>query len=319
MIRQRVLINGYLVVIVAGALQCATGCGSSDSGPAATGGASAGNGGRAGAGGKAGAGATAGRGGAAPQGGSGGASSAGAPSAGAPSAGAPSAGAPSAGAGGSPACAGILYTHTSAFGSNFDGWDISISGTMPSDLLPNPPAGGTVRELDATTGSPDNGSVKLSIPFFGTNQTLLFARTFPGVNLTGAVVSAQVKLDSGVISAPTDSLTAFLVLKSTTGYIYAPGTPVGLDTTSGWVTLTIGADFPSGQTGVGYTACDIREIDVVIQTGNSGMFKPGVVHIDTIAITNSMAGTGGAGGTDGGGAGGAAGAVSAAVYLPLLE
>jgi hypothetical protein len=58
---------------------------------------------------------------------------------------------------------------------------------------------------------------------------------------------------------------------------------VSLDPTAGWVQLSIDVNNP-GQLPVGYDPCDVREIDVSIQTGGTGTYTTAVMHIDTIAI-----------------------------------
>jgi hypothetical protein len=145
---------------------------------------------------------------------------------------------------------------------------------------------GTLFELDTADGSPMNGSVKLTIPFTEPAQELLFAKLYaPGVALAGTKVSAMIKLDSGLITGPSDIGRAFIVLKSGPAYTWAPGNSITLDPTAGWVPLTLTADAPSPGISLEYDPCDIREIDIIIQTGQTGMYRSAVVHIDTIAIT----------------------------------
>jgi hypothetical protein len=194
-----------------------------------------------------------------------------------------------------PACSAGLYSHESAFGAIFDSWDVannSSDGLAPMTSADGSFTGGTLRELDPSDGDPTNGSVKLTIPFTTPNQTLLFARLYTGVNMTGMRVTARVKLDSGLITGPSDIGQAFLALKSTSIYLYASGPDVTLDPTGGWVTISANADFPSANTQFGYTSCDIREIDVVIQTGPTGNYRQAVVHIDTISISGPGADAG---------------------------
>jgi len=189
---------------------------------------------------------------------------------------------------GNPACASGLYSRVSAFGAIFDGWDVAPNSSP--ELAPMTGAdggftGGTFRELDQTDGDPTNGSVKLTIPFTAPNQTLLFARLYTGFNMQGATISARVKLDSGLITGPTDSGRAFIALKTTASYTYAEGPDISLDPTAGWRTIRASADAPGANVGAGYTSCDVREIDVVIQTGPTGNYRQAVVHIDTIEIS----------------------------------
>ena len=135
-------------------------------------------------------------------------------------------------------CPTAQYTNTTAFGAIFDGWMIGPNSTYP--LVPAPgvdggPDTGTKLELDTADGSPTmNGSAKLTIPFMNTQEELLFAKLFaPGVNLSGTTVSAKIKLDSGLITGPTDSATAFIALKSGPDYTWAPGTSITLDSDGG--------------------------------------------------------------------------------------
>jgi len=184
-------------------------------------------------------------------------------------------------------CATPQYTGTTAFGAVFDGWVVAENSAYP--LVPRIEDGGmvgTLLELDTADGSPTNGSAKLTIPFSEPVQDLLFAKLYaPGVSLAGAKVTAQIKLDSGLITGPADIGRAFIALKSGPSYTWAPGNSITLDPTAGWVPLTLSADAPSPGLSLEYDPCDIREIDIIIQTAQTGMYRSAVVHIDTIAIT----------------------------------
>jgi hypothetical protein len=188
---------------------------------------------------------------------------------------------------GAVACTTAQYTHVSTFGAIFDGWTVAANSSttlVPGTSLDGAMTG-TLLELDPTVGSPTPGSAKLTIPFSQPGEQLLFAfnSTAP-LNLTGTTITAQIKLDSGLNVSPVNPGQAFLVLKSTLAYIYAPAPAIFLDSTANFVTLSMSADAPTASV-PGYTACDIREIDIVIQTGNMGTYTTAVVHIDTIAIT----------------------------------
>jgi hypothetical protein len=186
-----------------------------------------------------------------------------------------------------PVCNVPQYTHVSTFGAIFDGWSV---GTNSAPSLIAGIDGGSVVALDPTDGSPANGSVKLTIPFLYANQQLLFAQPWPAsINLTGTTISARFKLDSGLNITPENPGQAFLVVKSTSSYFYAPAPPINLDSSVGWTTLTLDADAPSAAIPGGYTPCDIREIDVVVHTGEMGVYTQAVVHLDTIAVTSRTA------------------------------
>jgi hypothetical protein len=201
-----------------------------------------------------------------------------------------------------PMCANAVYMHTTLFGSSFDGWSVPM-GNPTGSLAPMPgvdggPPSGTIQSLDTSDGMPSPGSAKLVIPFSDVGQQLLFAQNFTSLNLKGETVTAYIKLDSGLYGDPVNSVAhAFLVLKTTASYNYATGPSINLDTAAGWVQLTISADNPV-MNPFGYDPCDVREIDIEIDTGQMGTYKSAVVHIDTIAVTGPVspdAGTDGAG------------------------
>jgi hypothetical protein len=194
------------------------------------------------------------------------------------------------GMGGNPACMGPRYTHTSTFGAILDGWVVAANST-PGTLAPVPgvdggPGTGTKVEIDNTDGMPATpvvGSVKLTIPFDQPNEEMLFAQNMNGLNMKDEVVTAYIKLNSGLNTGPVNVGRAFLILKTTAAYNYVAGPAVSLDPTAGWVQLSIDVNNP-GQVPQGYDPCDVREIDVSVQTGATGTFTTAVVHIDTIAI-----------------------------------
>jgi len=220
--------------------------------------------------------------------------------------------------GGTPACAADPYEHTFGFGALFEGWTISSYST-PS-LTPMAGSGGTpvggsggsggndaggeggdsqagtggasptgtIMELDTSDGAPDSpdGSLKLTIPFDAPAQLLLLGQVYnTNLNFTGTRVTAQIKLDSGLIVGPSDTGRANLVLKSTDSFVYYAGPAVVLDPSAGWTTLTLDPDAPSAEAlSAGYDACQIREIDIEIRTGDTGNYRGAVVHIDAITV-----------------------------------
>jgi hypothetical protein len=185
--------------------------------------------------------------------------------------------------------------HTSTFTTNFDGWNVGNNGSV--ELVPSMAdgGGGTVASLDTTDGSPANGSAKLQIPFQARGEQFLFAQNYaPSLNLTGGTVTAMIKLDSGLYGSIDAVAHAFIVLKTTGAYNYATGPSINLDQGAGWVQLTFNVNAPA-QLPDGYNPCDVREIDVEIDTTTaSGTYVPAVIHIDTIAITGAPTTDGGA-------------------------
>lgn len=147
---------------------------------------------------------------------------------------------------------------------------------------------GTLMELDTNEGAPDspNGALKFTVPFDGPGQLLLIDHVFnTGLNFEGTVVSAKVKLASGLITGPADTATANLVLKSTDSWVYYAGPAVVLDPSADWVTLTLDPDAPPASVqAAGFVACDVREIDIEIHTGATGTFQEAVIYIDSITV-----------------------------------
>ena len=248
----------------------------------------------------------------------GGKGTAGSGTGGAGTGGSSTAGSSSGGTGGdNTACAAAPYEHTFGFGALFEGWTISSFSTpslVPMEGTGGTPGGsggisgndaggeggdspggtgggptGTIMELDTSDGAPDspNGSLKLTIPFDGPAQLLLLGQIYnTNLNFAGTLVTAQIKLDSGLSVGPSDTGTANLVLKSTDGFIYSQGPAVVLDPSAGWATLTLDPDAPGADAlFAGYSACQIREIDIEIHTGNTGSYREAVVHIDAVAVT----------------------------------
>ncbi len=203
------------------------------------------------------------------------------------------------GAGGmaSVACGQPVYSHVSPFGAILDGWVVASNSTpmtLAPVLLPDGGlASGTKVEIDKTDGSPGStplGSVKLTIPFDQPNEEMLFAQNSQGLNMKGQTITAWIKLDSGLNTDAVNTGKAFLILKTTAVYNYVAGPMVPLDSSAGWVQLSINADSPQASPPTGYDPCDVREIDVSVQTGAIGNYTTAVVHIDTITV-------GGPGGT----------------------
>ncbi len=148
---------------------------------------------------------------------------------------------------------------------------------------------GTLMELDTNEGAPGSpdGALKLTVPFDGPGQLLLLANVFnTGLNFEGSTVTAQIKVESGLIGDPSATARAKLTLKATDSFVYQDGPAVVLDPSADWVTLTIDADAPSADAiASGYDACEVREIDIEIFTAATGTYEQAVIYIDSIAIT----------------------------------
>jgi hypothetical protein len=195
-----------------------------------------------------------------------------------------------------PACMLPVYANVNRFnGTTAEGWNIN---TMYS-YMPTALDGATMATqlaVDPTDGNPAPGSLKLTMPFDNMmvgEQVLLNTTGFfmTPVNLGGSTISALVKLDSLQGGSASSSIQAFFAIKSTTTYNYAAGPIVNLTQTGVWVPVSINVETAAlGAAMPGFNTCDIREIDLILQTGPMGMYGTTVVHIDTIAFTAADAG-----------------------------
>ena len=167
---------------------------------------------------------------------------------------------------------------------------------------------GTAIAIDATAGNPSPGSVKLTIPFDGLAEQLIFQQLLNmdnnsmGDNLSGATISAQVRLDSTNASIDS-SFNVKFALKATAAYVYAEGPSVTLQE-GNWTTVTMAVD--SAAQVAGFDTCHVFEIDLLINSGNSGTYMGStVMHIDTIAVSSADGGVAsdGGGSNEGGGGG----------------
>jgi hypothetical protein len=281
--------------LLAGILIVASGCGGDDTGTTGAGGgtggsAGAGTGGTTGTGGSVGTGGTTGTGGSVGTGGI-------------PGTGGSVGTGGTTGTGGAPVsdaavvCALPVYTNVFRFvGSTSDGWGINQFSNPPS-LFPgtNVETGamtGTLLEVDRNNGNPAPGPAKLTIPFDGPAEQLIFQQLLSsgtaGVNLGGTTISAQVRLDSLAGGAVASIVQGAIAIKSTAGYTYAQGPSVNLQEGS-WVTVSMPTDSAVLMNSI-FDTCDVREVDVLLLTGASGTYGTAVVHVDTIAFTAGDAG-----------------------------
>jgi hypothetical protein len=282
MIRERSSIGSrFGLVIVAGTALALAACGSSSPATGGKGGSGGGAGGAGGSTGKGGSGGGTG-------GGAGGSTGQG--------------GVTGTGGSGGVTCVGTpQYNHTSGFGAILDGWMVSSQYSSP-DVAPGTDsdggATGTKISIDPNDGSPTNGSLQLDIPFGGPSDLLLLQELYnTPQNFTDTMVTAQIKLVSGTgLATLSDTITAYLTLKSTAGYVYAAGTALALDPSLGFQTISIDPDAATIAGGAaGFTACDIRELDIEIHTGATGTYKAATILIDTIAIAPKHPSDGGTG------------------------
>jgi hypothetical protein len=167
-------------------------------------------------------------------------------------------------------------TNTQAFTlNNYDNASRKNLGGPNSPTTP-------VLAWDAAAGSPTPGSLGLTVTFSDFKQYIDPAVNLSSVDLTGKVLHAWVKLDSGFFTGGVQ-----LHAGAGPSYVFASGaytTFAALDT---WIELTL--DLTKAQTMVsGFVANDIRQIGVQFDTGDpyeGGAFTTpvdSVFHIDSI-------------------------------------
>jgi len=146
--------------------------------------------------------------------------------------------------------------------------------------------------MDWWEGSPQPGSLRVEVPFFGARQSVrvAVAPTMPA-DLRGQTLVARVRLDAG-LGADVRSLGgAKLFVKSGRGYVLAEGEWVNLRPGRGWVRLYLPIDHPPGwvqepsDAGT-FDPSDIRLVGVSFETGSdpSATWLPGVIRVDTIEL-----------------------------------
>src|SRR5262249_15482811 len=126
---------------------------------------------------------------------------------------------------------------------------------------PNSPTTPTLT-WDGTTGMPSSGSLKLTVTFSDFKQYVDPVVNLSSLDLTGKVLHAYVKLDSGWFVGGVQ-----LHAGSGPNYIYASSAYTMFADLNIWTELTL--DLTMAQAMVsGFTANDIRQIGVQFDTGD---------------------------------------------------
>ena len=183
------------------------------------------------------------------------------------------------------------YSHVSTFGAILDSWVVAANST-PGTLAPVPgvdggPGTGTLVEIDTTDGMPATpvlGSVKLTIPFDQPNEEMLFAQNMNGLNMKGETVTAYIKLNSGLNTGPVNVGQGLPDPEDDGGVQLRRGAVDLARPHGGLGSAQHRRQQPAAAAPPGYDPCDVREIDVSVQTGATGTYTTAVMHIDTIAI-----------------------------------
>ena len=131
-------------------------------------------------------------------------------------------------------------------------------------------------------GSPELGALFLEVPFNDVNQKVEIAiGNLPNLDMSGKVLSAQVKLGSGLNTDSGNPGGAKLYVKSAQGFVFADGGWVNL-AAGDWTKISLIADTPSFAAGDTYDPTQIVEIGVEVATGGAGIFQQATILIDSI-------------------------------------
>jgi hypothetical protein len=140
---------------------------------------------------------------------------------------------------------------------------------------------------NGSIGNPSPGSLELVAAFSGTSQTVELARSLvTALDLTGATLTAKVKLESGLSTDTTNLGSTKLYVKTGSQYIYASGAPVNLTPGADWVNLSFPTATPTYTAtvdGGAYDPAQVKELGVEINTGSAGTYTTATLHIDSIA------------------------------------
>jgi hypothetical protein len=146
--------------------------------------------------------------------------------------------------------------------------------------------------FNTTDGQPTPGSLQLNIPYaMGGQYVAAGVIPNPPGNITGKVITARVKIVSGLESA-TDLMNspagAKLYVKSTGTYVYESGAPANLTSVGVWIPISFDYTIPGYLDPTidpaSFNPADIREIGIQIDSGGSALAAvPAVVLIDTVA------------------------------------
>jgi hypothetical protein len=193
---------------------------------------------------------------------------------------------------------GTAVTKSYNFDADVETWKVQYtsSGVLPGDAGTAPiiaPAD-VMLSWFGTDGDPATppGAIQVNIPYTTASQYVGIGVSLAvGVDLTGKVITANVKVMSGLGSA-TDLMTnpggAKLYAKSGAGYIYAAGTYTNVSVIGTWIPIRFDLTDPSfvdmtNDAGA-FNPADIREIGIQFDTsGTSTTPQAAVDLVDSVA------------------------------------
>jgi hypothetical protein len=166
-------------------------------------------------------------------------------------------------------------------------YDATLEGWQICELSPAGMLAGTILSWDSVVGNPSAGSARLEIPFTAANQQVRFGlRMAEPVNLTGKRLSVLLLLQSGLNVDPAQPGGAQVYAFSGSEWIWASGSWIVISEPGKWVGGELDIDDASSNY-AGFDATEVREIGVMVQTGEVGEHTYAVVHVDTFAVSGA--------------------------------
>lgn len=182
---------------------------------------------------------------------------------------------------------------TYAFASDTEGWVVQFASSAPG--VPLVDLAMTHLTHNATEGHPDPGSMQVEIPFTSGGQYLEVAivlpTTAPPINLTGRLVTAYVRILSGVqdsVELATVPAGVSVYAKSVPGFVYAAGRTNLNHAMGDWTPVIFDPMNPTYEDMANpagrFDPASVYELGLQLETGGmSTTATTGVVVIDTVS------------------------------------
>ncbi|MBV9950020.1 MAG: hypothetical protein JOZ69_24480, partial [Myxococcales bacterium] len=143
--------------------------------------------------------------------------------------------------------------------------------------------------VDPAVGNPP-GSLEVQVPFDGFNQQALFdCNLATPKDMSGKILSVQVKVDSGFVAAANAPGGFVLAVKSGTAYAYAQKPYTNLPANATWVQFDFDLSNPDPQSvATGFDPSMIVAIELHFDTGagvaGAAPPVPAVFHVDNVTL-----------------------------------
>jgi hypothetical protein len=175
------------------------------------------------------------------------------------------------------------------FDTGREGWNIEWI-----DGFPEGGAGGATGDVatvtwDGDEGDPEPGSLLLEAQYSAAEQKVQVEVDLePAEDLTDRIITAQIRLDSGLNGSEEDPGGAMLFVKTGDAWVWADGGWRNLTSGTGWAELSMEVSAPASygeEAAEPFDPTRVRQIGVHVATGSDAKapWKPAVVHIDTIS------------------------------------